>query len=177
MNDFHKFDSASDPQSRSPRQPARRFRLSAAQYAQIVDQALTGWPFEVCGLIGGWQDEAALIIQLPNCARTPKIRYEVDPTVFVAAYRQLERAGVEVIGLYHSHPNGPPNPSAVDIAEATWPEAVYLIVGLAETAPGQRQATVAAWSIRRDRVQPVPLDITADPQPPGDVTHTDGATH
>jgi proteasome lid subunit RPN8/RPN11 len=39
----------------------------------------------------------------------------------------MEAQGLEMVGIYHSHPHGPDSPSPTDIAEAYYPDAVYLI--------------------------------------------------
>lgn len=133
--------------------------LTSAQCQQMIDHALAGSPDEVCGLIGGWGSTANLILPLPNVASTPRNRYLIDPKAFVAAYAQIERSGGELIGIYHSHPAGEPIPSPTDIAEVTWPDVVYLIVGLADCTP-----RMAAWSLQNGMALPVQL-ITSPPNP------------
>jgi proteasome lid subunit RPN8/RPN11 len=39
---------------------------------------------------------------------------------------------MEVVGFYHSHPHSQAHPSATDLAEADYPEAVHLIVGFVD---------------------------------------------
>ena len=135
--------------------------LSTAQHAQIVEYARAGQPDEICGIIGGYLTIAQVVIPLPNIAVDSRSRYQVDPAAFVSAYRQIERSGAEVIGLYHSHPRGKPIPSAVDIVEATWPEAAYVIVGFPnDSTENEAQPVVAAWSIRHGIVAPITLILT-----------------
>jgi len=74
---------------------------------------------------------------------------------FPAAYRQIEAAGGELIAIYHSHPQGDPIPSVTDLAEATWPEAAYVIVGLRDPASPQ----VAAWQIRDRAAAPIVIHM------------------
>lgn len=128
--------------------------MTAAQHRQILDQAVQGRPYEVCGLVGGWQDVASHILPIRNIALTPRTRYLLDPAAFVTAYTQIERSDGELIGIYHSHPAGAPTPSATDLAEATWPEVVYLIVGFVEDRP-----QMAAWLLRHGKATPVTLTL------------------
>jgi proteasome lid subunit RPN8/RPN11 len=51
----------------------------------------------------------------------------MDPTAQVQAMLEIEAAGWDVCGIFHSHPSGPPVPSATDVAQALYPEAVYVI--------------------------------------------------
>ena len=46
--------------------------------------------------------------------------------------REIEEAGEELVAIYHSHTKSAAYPSQTDINLAGWPEAVYLIVSLAD---------------------------------------------
>jgi proteasome lid subunit RPN8/RPN11 len=87
-------------------------------------------PEEACGLLSG-QIEAgyyrvAAVIPATNELHSP-VRYRIDPHEQIAAFNQIDAQGLELVGIYHSHPAGPPDPSPTDIAEAFYPAAVYLI--------------------------------------------------
>ncbi|MFW6078488.1 MAG: molybdopterin-synthase adenylyltransferase MoeB [Gemmatimonadota bacterium] len=60
--------------------------------------------------------------------------------------RRAERHGWAVVGFYHSHPDGPAEPSRLD-RNAAWPWHTHLIVSLAAGRPGP----VRAWRLARDR--------------------------
>jgi proteasome lid subunit RPN8/RPN11 len=112
---------------------------------------------EVCGLIGGvWQpyDRLALaqaVIPIPNAAADPRVRYAMLPAAQSRAMLTFEQQGWETIGIYHSHPQGIALPSPTDIAEALYPDAVYVI--------GVPQGELRAWRIQRGRVWEVLLCI------------------
>jgi proteasome lid subunit RPN8/RPN11 len=61
--------------------------------------------------------------------------------------------GLEVVGYYHSHPAGPPRPSAFD-RERAWPELSYLIVTPAGEAHSWRLGGDGAFV--EERVEAVP---------------------
>ena len=87
-------------------------------------------PEEACGLLSG-QIEAgiyrvAAVIPATNELHSP-VRYRIDPHEQIAAFNQIDAQGLELVGIYHSHPAGPAGPSPTDIAEAFYPQAVYLI--------------------------------------------------
>ena len=50
-----------------------------------------------------------------------------------SARRAARQQGLEVLGFYHSHPHSAPEPSSTDLAEASYPDRVYLIVSVRET--------------------------------------------
>ena len=90
------------------------------------------YPREACGLIGGTiagdRKIAVETVPLRN-ARTDALRnrFLIDPEAFRRAQARLDRDGLEVIGVYHSHPDHPAAPSAYDRAHA-WPWLSYLIL-------------------------------------------------
>ena len=119
---------------------AIRRRLAAAAEA--------GRPEEVCGALIGVPTGAGTrvtdAVELPNRAADPRREYRLDPDELAPLFR-----AADVIGFYHSHPDGPARFSALDAAEARagyW----YLVVGraraetggVAETTDG---AELTAW--------------------------------
>ncbi|AFO57852.1 MULTISPECIES: desampylase [unclassified Natrinema] len=103
--------------------------------ATILERAREGDPDEICGVLGGEYEpdgKSRVRSQYPatNVAETPRTRYEIDPEEQLAIFERLENRGEETVGFYHSHPRGPPRPSATDAARATWPDRSYVIVSL-----------------------------------------------
>jgi len=122
-------------------------RFSRAAYDELVAHGREGAPREVCGVLGGSNDvdsEVREVRRVENVAERPHSRYELDAAGQYEAMSAIERAGDEVVGFYHSHPNGPPRPSGTDRAEASWEEYAYVIVAL-DGAP-----FVGAWRLGGD---------------------------
>lgn len=92
----------------------------------VIQQA----PVEACGLLGGQKDgttfQAELVIPTKNSLQSTS-RYQIDPQEQINAFEAFEQAEMDLVAIYHSHPDGPEWPSPTDIAEAYYPEAVYLI--------------------------------------------------
>ena len=68
--------------------------------------------------------------------RASPTRYLIHPQDHFAALRAARDDGLAVVGAYHSHPASPPEPSETDLAEANYPEFLYVIVSLAEPTRG-----------------------------------------
>jgi len=125
----------------------------------LVAHARDGAPEEVCGVLGGREASAgdpARVTRherVPNVAATPRTRYELDPEALFATLQRVDD-GDDVVGFYHSHPAGPDAPSATDEAQATWPDAVYAIVSLAETEP-----RLGAWRWTGERFEELRVRI------------------
>ena len=55
------------------------------------------------------------------------VRFRMLPQEQLENFIRLEEQGLELIGIFHSHPNGPPHPSGTDLAEFTYPGVIYVI--------------------------------------------------
>src|SRR5262249_3903248 len=123
--------------------------------SQILDHVRREKPNEACGLIGGRADyKGETVIQIPNVARNPRVRFEMDHRAMVEAITTLQREGREVVAIYHSHPESPAEPSVRDITEATWPDALYIIVSLLG------EPEIRVWSIRYGRAETASLTVS-----------------
>jgi proteasome lid subunit RPN8/RPN11 len=105
--------------------------LTAWQAARIIDRARAARPKEACGLLGGRDGCVTRIYPLPNTEQSP-VRYLAEPQAQLDAMLEIEERGDEIVGIYHSHLNAPAYPSPTDVAMAAYPDAVHLIVSLAD---------------------------------------------
>lgn len=86
---------------------------------------------EVCGLIGAdAQSKPCSCYPIKNSADTPQNRFLLDAGQQIAAMKQIRDKGETLFAIYHSHPNTPAIPSAFDIEQAAYPEALHLIISL-----------------------------------------------
>ncbi|MBE3556623.1 MAG: M67 family metallopeptidase [Firmicutes bacterium] len=111
-------------------------------------------PNEACGLIGGFYDKAVRFYPTPNAAASPT-RYCIDPQVLYETLQRIGEEGCSLVGIFHSHPYGPPTPSQTDVALAYYPQAVYLIASGLET----HQPVLRAFRIIEGRVEEEPLIV------------------
>ncbi len=95
----------------------RRLTISRAQWKQMRDYVESLAPLEACGLLGGREGLAELVIPIHNAENSP-VRYRMEPLEQLAAFEQVESAGMDLLAIFHSHPKGPAVPSPTDIAEA-----------------------------------------------------------
>ena len=105
--------------------------LTRDAYDAIVSQGYSGGSEEVCGVLAGEYGETDShvddVYPVENAADTPQVRYAMDPEEQLSAIDEIEGAGLEVVGFYHSHPAGPTHPSETDADRATWPGYSYAI--------------------------------------------------
>ncbi len=110
---------------------AGSFYLSPELAEQIIAHAQAGYPEEVCGLVSGIDGVAVTVHAGRNVSATPRATFELDIET-LAKQIEFEEAGLELVAIYHSHPQGPAVPSETDIERAAYPDAVYLICSLAD---------------------------------------------
>ena len=83
-------------------------------------------PEEACGILVGLEGSVSQVTPIENASHSP-VRFRMQPRAQVEALLDLEARGLQLLAIYHSHPSGPPTPSATDLAEAFYPEAAALI--------------------------------------------------
>lgn len=103
-------------------------RISSAVLRRIVGEADASAGREVCGLLFGTAERIEDALSCRNVASDPASAFEIDPARLIAAHRAARAGGPPILGCYHSHPGGPPLPSARDAAAAAPDGAIWIIV-------------------------------------------------
>jgi desampylase len=73
---------------------------------------------ECCGLLLGRGDVVERVELTINVAGDPADSFEIDPAALIAAEKSSRQGGPAMLGYFHSHPNGAPQPSARDAQSA-----------------------------------------------------------
>ncbi len=145
------------PQQENPTILPARLHLTAHQWDAMRQHVESTSPEEACGLVaGGMQRDdyrATAILPVTNILHSPT-RYQMAPQEQLRAFEEIESQGLEVVAIFHSHPQGPDEPSPTDIAEAYYPQAVYLI-----WSKRTGEWRCRGFSIFRGLVKPVVLQI------------------
>jgi proteasome lid subunit RPN8/RPN11 len=130
-------------------------RLSSGQRQFLLDAAAEAAPDECCGLLLGRNGIVSELVPARNVAADPSRSFEIDPGLLLATHRNARGKGVRVIGHWHSHPNGRPEPSKRDAARATQDGQIWLIIAA---------GALSAWQAQARQAEPasfaaVPLEI------------------
>ena len=105
-------------------------RIAQRLIDEMVAHARGDLPNECCGMVGGADGEAGVVIPVVNAAATP-LRFEMDPQGQYNALKAIEDDGKDLLAIYHSHTKSAAYPSQTDVNQAVnWPDAIYLIVSL-----------------------------------------------
>lgn len=128
-------------------------RLPGPVQAQIVAHCLAGLPDEACGLLAArpGEDTVERCYPTANVAASAKL-YTVDPRDHLRADRDAESAGLEIVGVFHSHTHTDAYPSPTDVAQAPDPAWHYVIVSLRQALPALRSYRIVAGAVTEEPV-------------------------
>jgi proteasome lid subunit RPN8/RPN11 len=117
------------------------------QLGELVSN-VEGTSEERCGFLLG-HDQATRIVTavVPalNVAATDRhMRFEIDPLEYLRAEQYAAAHQLELVGIYHSHPNTVAIPSETDRREA-YPHFSYVILSVME----QRFADIRSWRLNQ----------------------------
>jgi proteasome lid subunit RPN8/RPN11 len=89
-------------------------------YRIMQEHVAAAAPEEACGLLCGEGHRILDALPVENAEHSP-VRFRMSPLGQVEAMLDIERRGLELLAIYHSHPLGPDVPSPTDLAEAAYP--------------------------------------------------------
>lgn len=106
-------------------------QLETAHVEAMIEHAKREAPNEAAGLLIG---HGALVERvLPVRSATPSpVAFHLDPEEQYRIFVEMEDAGEELVGIFHSHVRSPAYPSATDVRMAYSPEVYVVIVSLHE---------------------------------------------
>jgi proteasome lid subunit RPN8/RPN11 len=109
--------------------------ISQTLYDQLRAHGEETYPNECCGIMLGRADADSIAVHdlVPaGNTRTDSAhnRYNIAPQELIAAQRHARKAGLDIVGFYHSHPDHPAQYSTTDFAEAHWFGCAYVITSV-----------------------------------------------
>lgn len=98
---------------------------------QLLHLAQSSPEAEICGLIGAnSQGRPVSCYPVDNSSEMPSQRFLLDARQQITAMKNIRDNGETLFAIYHSHPSAPAFPSAMDIEQAAYPDALHLIISL-----------------------------------------------
>lgn len=116
-------------------------QLSSNHRQQLLDWAKSAGDHECCGILRGQGTQIAALQFGNNVAADTARHFEIDPDVLISAHKDARAGGLPLMGYFHSHPNGCPEPSASDIAQAAPDGRFWLIIAAHEVTAWQPVAS------------------------------------
>ncbi|HEX6270846.1 MAG TPA: M67 family metallopeptidase [Anaerolineales bacterium] len=99
--------------------------MTREHWQEMLHYVQSHTPLEACGLLAGTNNRVEKVIGVRNQAQSP-VQFVMDPLEQLKAFDWIESNGLDLLGIFHSHPAGPETASATDIAEAAY-EVVHII--------------------------------------------------
>ena len=119
---------------------------------QIRAHGVRDYPYECCGLmLGRYGAEGKVVTEtypISNAREesAKRNRFLITPEELIRGEKHSASKGLDVVGLYHSHPYCPAVPSQYDLEHA-WPTYSYIVVSVEK---GQA-VDLRSWEMESDR--------------------------
>lgn len=140
-------------------------RIKKSAYEGMIEHAEEGYPNEVCGVMIGKEKLITEFRRCKNIVAEDSIktsfkelnnidknrtsdRYELDPLSYLQADEWARENGLEILGIYHSHPDHPSKPSETDrkVASPGWGYIIFSI-------DNGKYSDARIWYIREEDYQ------------------------
>src|ERR1700693_2599902 len=105
--------------------------LDTVLFKEIVEQGLREFPNECCGVIASAVGVPVKVFPMTNVDASP-VTYRLDGLGHLHVFDELDERGWDLWAIYHSHTHSEAQPSETDVRLAFYPEAKYLLLGLAD---------------------------------------------
>lgn len=125
-------------------------------YQMMHEDVIRRLPHEACGIVAGRHNCSEEIFDITNILSSPT-RFRMSPEEQWDAFKAMEDQNLDLLAIYHSHPNGPTGPSKTDIEEFAYPGSKYLI-----WARSEKEWVCRAYVISEQEVTQVPIVILKD---------------
>jgi proteasome lid subunit RPN8/RPN11 len=131
-------------------------KISRALLDQIHRHLESGYPNEACGVMLGKDGIITEIVSVDNertgqpasGGESARNRYLIDPLAYIKVEKDADRRNIQVLGIYHSHPDVAARPSETD-RQAGFPNLSYLIVSVVKGKAVESRS----WRLRDDYSQ------------------------
>ncbi len=126
-------------------------------FDEMVEQARAEAPIEACGILAGCDGRVEKLYKMTNVEHR-RDHFMMAPAEQFAAVKDIRSASLDIVAVYHSHPETPARPSAEDIRLALTPGMIYVIVSLM----GNNGPVMKGFQIEDGSINEVPVKIVED---------------
>ena len=126
-------------------------------FDDMLEQARTEAPIEACGILAGGDGQVEKFYKMTNVEHR-RDHFMMAPAEQFAAVKDIRSASLDVLAVYHSHPETPARPSVEDIRLALTPGMIYVIISL----HGNNGPVMKAFQIEDGSINEVPVKIVED---------------
>lgn len=124
--------------------------ISQTARDQMLNHAEDTYPLECCGFFLGEESDERMVTKVLPVGNAKegdqRRRFEIAPGDYRDAERFAEKHGLDLLGVYHSHPDHPAVPSEHDRSVAL-PFFSYIIISVQEG----KAAAMRSWQLNENR--------------------------
>jgi proteasome lid subunit RPN8/RPN11 len=114
---------------------------------KIIEHARQEYPLESCGILAGKNGKIIKFYPMVNTNKS-SFCYLMEPEEQLRVFEEIEKEGLELSAIYHSHPHTAAFPSQRDVDYAFYTDSLVLIVSLMEKVP-----LVEAFQIEEGKIE------------------------
>lgn len=104
--------------------------ISKSDLKKILKHGEETYNEECCGLLIGTENKVLEVRKMRNTnSGTRSRRYNIDPLELMKVENEVDERGLEIIGIYHSHPDHPARPSQFDL-DHSFPNLSYMVLAV-----------------------------------------------
>lgn len=125
--------------------------IKSEQLRSMHQHAEEAYPYECCGFMYGTDDGDSRQVKVVRRAENTREenkrrRFEISPLEYRQAERIADELDLDLVGIYHSHPDHPAEPSEHDRKQAM-PFFSYVIISVQEGSA----ETTTSWRLNDDK--------------------------
>ena len=125
-------------------------------FKDMLEQAIEEAPIEACGILAGDNGRVEKFYKMRNSEQR-RDHFMMSPEEQFAVVKDIRAVSLEMLAIYHSHPETPARPSDEDVRFAVTPGVIYVILSLMDNNP-----VVKGFRIEDDSINEVPVIIMED---------------
>ena len=130
------------------------FKLPLEIYEMMLANLKVLLPEEGCGFLASQNGAIVALLPVENALHSPT-RFQMASTPMVAALHQIIEKEWQLSAVYHSHPAGPAQLSATDLAELNYREACQIVVSFQDP----NRPETAVFRVTDEGILRIPLQI------------------
>ena len=123
-------------------------------FEQMIAQVKAEAPIEACGILAGSDNRVEKLYKMTNADKRSD-HFMMEPTEQFKVVKDIRGSGLDMLAIYHSHPQTPARPSAEDNRLALTPDVTHIIVSL----QNGDHPTVKGFLLENGSVAEVPVKI------------------
>ena len=130
-------------------------RIPNTIYQKMLDHAEREWPLECCGILSGKAKMVQKAFELKNTEASP-VLYSMSPQEQIKVFEEMEKESMEMVAIYHSHPQTIPFPSETDVKLTFYPVS-SVIISLKE----KENPVIKAFQINKEAIYLEDIELIA----------------